>query len=136
MNIKLHKRARTTPAVREEIAASQEPASVLALRYGVSICTIYKWKRREVFTDKSHTADRLQTTLTPEQEFVAVQLRKTLLLPLDDLLAVMREFVCKNVSRSGLDRCLRRHGVGSLKALLPVTPKLHRRPYNRTGCDS
>ncbi len=57
MNIKLHKRARTTPAVREEIAASQEPASVLALRYGVSICTIYKWKRREVFTDKSHTAD-------------------------------------------------------------------------------
>ncbi|MCE1184925.1 MAG: IS481 family transposase [Rhodocyclales bacterium] len=123
MNIKLHKRARTTPAVREEIAASQEPASVLALRYGVSICTIYKWKRREVFTDKSHTADRLQTTLTPEQEFVAVQLRKTLLLPLDDLLAVMREFVCKDVSRSGLDRCLRRHGVGSLKALLPATPK-------------
>ncbi len=44
MNIKLHKRARTTPAVREEIAASKEPASVLALRYGVSICTIYKWK--------------------------------------------------------------------------------------------
>ncbi len=136
MNIKQHKRARTTPAVREEIAASQEPACVLALSYGVSICTIYKWKRREVFTDKSHTADRLQTTLTSEQEFVAVQLRKTLLLPLDDLLAVMREFVCKNVSRSGLDRCLRRHGVGSLKALLPVTPKLHRRPYNRTGCDS
>ncbi len=64
MNIKLHKRARTTPAVREEIAASKEPASVLALRYGVSICTIYKWQKREVFTDKSHTADRLQTTLT------------------------------------------------------------------------
>ncbi len=44
MNIQLHKRARTTPAVREEIATSKEPASVLALRYGVSICTIYKWK--------------------------------------------------------------------------------------------
>jgi hypothetical protein len=29
-----------------------------------------------------------------------------LLLPLDDLLAVMREFVNPNVSRSGLDRCL------------------------------
>ncbi len=123
MNIQLHKRARTTPAVREEIATSKEPASVLALRHGVSICTIYKWKKREVFTDKSHTADRLQTTLTPAQEFIAVQLRKTLLLPLDDLLAVMREFVCQDVSRSGLDRCLRRHGVGSLKALLPATPK-------------
>ena len=72
MNIKLHKRARTTPGVREEIAASKEPTSVLAMRYGVSICTIYKWQKRKVFTDKSHTADRLQTTLTPEQEFVAV----------------------------------------------------------------
>jgi hypothetical protein len=29
-----------------------------------------------------------------------------LLLPLDGLLAVMREFVNPNVSRSGLDRCL------------------------------
>jgi hypothetical protein len=34
----------------------------------------------------------LQTTLTPPQEAVAVALRKALLLPLDDLLAVVREF--------------------------------------------
>jgi transposase InsO family protein len=52
-----------------------------------------------------------------------VQLRKTLLLPLDDLLAVTREFLCPDVSRSGLDRCLHRHGAGTLKALLPQQPK-------------
>ena len=46
-------------------------------------------------------------------------LRQTLLLPLDDLLAVTREFLNAGVSRSGLDRCLRRHGVSDLKALLP-----------------
>jgi len=40
-----------------------------------------------------------------------VALRGTLLLPLDDLLAVTREFIHPEVSRSGLDRCLRRHGV-------------------------
>ena len=34
---------------------------------------------------------------------------------LDGLLAVVREFLNPNVSRSGLDRCLRRHGVGSLR---------------------
>jgi len=41
-------------------------------------------------------------------------LRETLLLPLDDLLAVTREFIHPEVSRSGLDRCLRRHGVSNL----------------------
>ena len=62
-------------------------------------------------------AHRLQTTLTPAQEAVAVALRKTLLVSLDDLLAVMREFLNPDVSRSGLDRCLRRHGVGNLRDL-------------------
>jgi hypothetical protein len=61
----------------------------------------------------------LQTTLSPAQEAIVVALRRTLLLPLDDLLAVTREFVCEDVSRSGLDRCLRRHGVSDLKALMP-----------------
>ena len=106
MNIKLHKRARTTPAVRAEIAASSERAWRLSARYGVSEGTIYKWKKRDSFLDKSHTAHRLQTTLNPAQEFIVVELRKTLLLPLDDLLAVTREFLCAGVSRSGLDRCL------------------------------
>jgi hypothetical protein len=34
MNIKLHKNARTTPAVRAEIAASTERVCFLAKRYG------------------------------------------------------------------------------------------------------
>ena len=120
MLIALHKRARTTPAIRAELAASTEPVSVLARRFNVTPPTIYKWKARESVQDRSHTAHRLQTTLTPAQETVVVELRRTLLLPLDDLLAVAREFLCKDVSRSGLDRCLRRHGVGNLNALKPA----------------
>ena len=42
-----------------------------------------------------------------------------MLLPLDDLLAVLHEFINPDVSRSGLDRCLRRHGVSDLKSLQP-----------------
>ena len=49
-----------------------------------------------------------------------VALRETLLLPLDDLLAVTREFIHPEVSRSGHDRCLRRDGVSNLKALTPT----------------
>jgi hypothetical protein len=36
---------------------------------------------------------------------------------LDELLAVLREFLNPDVSRSGLDRCLRRHSVGKLRDL-------------------
>ena len=123
MLIALHKNARTTPAVRAEIAASSHSAGVLAQRYGITEQTVYKWKKRSVFTDRSHIAQRLQTTLTPAQEVVVVHLRRTLLLPLDDLLAVTREFLSPDVSRSGLDRCLRRHGVGNLNALKPPPPQ-------------
>ena len=123
MMIALHKQARTTPAVRAEIAASSESAASLAARFGVTEPTIYKWKSRDSVHDRSHTAHRLQTTLTPAQEAVVVELRRTLLLPLDDLLAITREFLCKDVSRSGLDRCLRRHGVSDLAALKPAAPK-------------
>jgi len=43
--------------------------------------------------DRSPTAHRLQTTLIPARETVAVALRKTLLVSLDDLLALVREFL-------------------------------------------
>jgi len=122
MMISLHKNATTTPFIRQRLSGSSEPASVLALRYGVSEETARKWKRRDSVQDLSATPHNLQTTLTPAQEAVVVQLRRLLLLPLDDLLAVTREFLNPEVSRSGLDRCLRRHGVSNLKALLPKTP--------------
>lgn len=117
MLIHLHKQATTTPKVRAAIQASREPASVLAERFGTTEQTIYKWRHCDSVFDRSHTAHRLQTTLAPAQEAVAVALRKTLLVSLDDLLAVVREFLNPNASRSGLDRCLRRHGVGNLRDL-------------------
>ena len=49
-------------------------------------------------------------------------LRRTLLVSIDDLLAVVREFLNPDVSRSGLDRCLRRHGVGNLRNLQAKSP--------------
>jgi transposase InsO family protein len=122
MMIALHKNARTTPAIRAEIASSGDSAAALAQRFGITEATVYKWKKRTSVHDASHTPHRLQTTLTPTQERVVVELRRTLLLPLDDLLAVTREFICPNATRSGLDRCLRRHGVGNLGELKPAQP--------------
>lgn len=38
-------------------------------------------------------------------------IRETLWLPVDDLLVVVREFLNPKVSRSGLLRCMARHGL-------------------------
>ena len=117
MLIKLHSQATTTPKVRAAIQASDEPAWLLAERHGTTKQTVWKWRKRDSVEDLSHTQHKLQTTLTPAQEAVAVALRKTLLISLDDLLAVVREFLNPKASRSGLDRCLRRHGVGNLREM-------------------
>ncbi len=123
MVIKLHSQATTPPKIRAAIQASDDPAWVLAERHGTTEQTVWKWRQRASVEDCSHTPHRLQTTLTPAQEAVAVALRKTLLVSLDDLLAVVREFLNPNASRSGLDRCLRRHGVGALRALKAASPQ-------------
>jgi hypothetical protein len=77
--------------------------------------------------DRLHTAHHLQTTINSGQG--AVCLRRHFLLSLDDLLAVAREFLCPEVSRSGLDRCLRRHGPGNLRDLLPKETRAPRKTF-------
>ena len=60
MMISLHKNATTTPGIRQQLSGSDEPASVLALRYGVSEETARKWKRRDSVQDLSATPHNLQ----------------------------------------------------------------------------
>ena len=115
----VHPLARTTPRTRTEIKESSAPLSTVAERYNISVATARKWRRRDDAQDRSHRPHTLSTTLTAAQEMLVVELRRTLLLPLDDLLVVTREFINPDVSRSGLDRCLRRHGVSDLKSLQP-----------------
>lgn len=123
MNIRLHSQARTTPATRREIQTSSVSDRQLARQYGLTRTTVRKWRHRTSVEDASHRPHTLHTTLTAAQEAIVVYLRQQLLLPLDDLLVVTREFLNPDVSRSGLDRCLRRHGVANLKALQP-TPEV------------
>lgn len=114
---KVHAQARTTPRVRAEIKASSAPLKELARRYNITLATVRKWKRRESPDDLSHRPHTLHTTLSEVQEAIVIELRTLLLLPLDDLLVVVREFINPDVSRAGLTRCLRRHGVSSLREL-------------------
>jgi transposase-like protein len=52
----LHPQARTTPAVRQEIARSREPTGVLAQRFSVSTETIRKWRKRGAQDCQDHSS--------------------------------------------------------------------------------
>ena len=100
----LRSQARTSHLIREEIKKSTSSQAELARLYNVTRQTIRKWQDRDSPDDGSHCPKTLKTTLTPEQELIVIELRKTLLLPTDDLLAVTREFINPAVSRAGLGR--------------------------------
>ena len=119
MQVSLHKCSRTTPAIRAELRAATGSDAELARRYNLSRMTVRKWRNRCDSADRPHIPHRLQTTLSPPQEAIVVALREALLLPLDDLLAVTRELIHAGATRSGIDRCLRRHGLSKLKDLRP-----------------
>jgi len=80
----------------------------------VSQSTVRKWRKRDSLDDESHIPRHLNTTLSPAQEYVVVELRTRLLLSLDELLAVCQQFINGKTSRAGLQRCLKRHGVSRL----------------------
>jgi hypothetical protein len=88
--------------------------AALVVELSVTADTLRRWKGRDRVEDRSHTAHRLQTTLTPAQEAVVVALRQTLWLPLDDLLVITREFINAAASRSGVSRLLNRQGISRL----------------------
>ena len=92
MLITLHKNATTTPATRLALQQASGTDREQAQQYGIGVATVRKWRHRSTVHDPSHTAHQLQTTLNAAQEELVIYLRTQLLLPLDDLLAVVREF--------------------------------------------
>ena len=127
MLIALHKNATTTPATRSAIQQASGSDYELARQFGISRDTVRKWRKRESVADGSHTPHRLQTTLNAGQEELVVYLRTALRLPLDDLLAVVHEFIEPAMSRSALDRLLRRRGVSTLAQA--AAPERSHRPF-------
>lgn len=128
MAVILHPLARTTPRTRAELQSESPELSshALAKRYGVTAPTVRKWRSRDSTADRSHRPDTLRCTMSPAQEAVAMAIRETLWLPLDDLLVVVREFLNPAVSRSGLARCMKRHGLNRRPVEdkdAPIAPK-------------
>ena len=114
-----HANATTTPEMRKFIQSSDLSVAKLARLLNISEATVRKWRRRNSIIEGSNQPRKLNTTLTPVQELVVVELRARLRLSLDQLLDITCEFINPAVSRSGLARCLKRHGVSQLGDIDP-----------------
>src|SRR5918993_5685055 len=108
----IHPNARTTPAVRAEIARSGERSGVLAERYGVSTETVRKRRKRgaEDCRDHSSRPHRLSWRASEEERAVACALRRATGFPLDDLAFVVAPFL-PHLDRDNLYRLLKAAGL-------------------------
>jgi transposase len=113
--LSIHPNARTTPAVRAEIARSTERSGVLAQRYGVSTETIRKWRKRgpEDCLDRSARPHQLPWKASEEERAVVCALRRATGFPLDDLTFVIRHFL-PHLDRDNVYRILRAEGLSRL----------------------
>ncbi|CAA9212812.1 MAG: Mobile element protein [uncultured Acetobacteraceae bacterium] len=111
--LQIHPNARTTPAVRAEIARSGEATGVLARRFGVSTETVRKWRRRGPGDCLDHSArpHRLPWKATEEERAVVCALRRATNFALDDLTFVVSHFL-PHLNRDSVWRILRAEGLG------------------------
>jgi transposase InsO family protein len=111
----IHSNARTTPAVRAEIASSAEPTGVLAQRFGVSTETIRKWRQRgpEDCQDRSARPHKLPWKASEEERAIVCALRRSTGFPLDDLTFVVAHFL-PHLNRDAVYRILKAEGLNRL----------------------
>jgi transposase InsO family protein len=108
----IHPNARTTPAVRAEIARSAEPTGELARRFGVSTETVRKWRKRgpEGCLDRSSRPRKLPWKASEEERAVVCALRRATGFPLDDLAFVVGHFL-PHLDRDNVYRILKAAGL-------------------------
>jgi len=113
----IHPNARTTPAVRAEIARSSEPTGVLAKRFGVSTETIRKWRKRgpDDCQDRSARPHTLPWKASEEERAIVCALRRATGFPLDDLTFVVTHFL-PHLNRDAVYRILKAEGLNRLPA--------------------
>jgi transposase InsO family protein len=122
--LSIHPNARTTPAVRAEIARSAEPTGELARRYGVSTETVREWRKRGPgdCLDRSARPHKLPWKASEEERAVVCALRRATGFPLDDLTFVVRHFL-PHPGRDNVYRILKAAGLSRRPApAKPETP--------------
>jgi hypothetical protein len=123
MQLRLHANATTTPRTRAYIQKSTASDAALARELGIHPRTVARWRARRDVADRSTRPHRLATPITAWEEALILELPhgsspwaegpRSLVLPLDDIVEAMRRCLNPQLSRSGVHRCLKRHGLSA-----------------------
>ena len=113
MEIKLHKNARTTLAIRKELRESKESIYTLAEKFRLNWNTVKRWKKTESPEDKSSRPHKLNTTLTKEQEELICFERKQFKKTIDDIYLSLEKRI-PELYPMKVYRCLKRHNLNVL----------------------
>ena len=135
--LQIHPNARTTPAVRAEIARSSEASGVLARRFGVSAETVRKWRKRGPGDCLDHSArpHRLPWKATEEERAVVCALRRATGFALDDLTFVVSHFL-PHLNRDSVWRILRAEGLSRRPPPSSDRPKRGQGRFRVSGCET
>ena len=113
MNLKLHKNARTTFALRKEIQTSDSSINALCKRYGLSWKTVKKWKEKQGVEDASSRPRKLNVTLTASQEDLILFERRQFKKPIEEIFFALEESI-PHLYPMKIYRCLKRYGLNVL----------------------
>ena len=102
-----------TPRTRAYIQKSTASPAALARELGIHPRTVARWKARPDVADRSTRPHRLATAISQWEEALILERRRSLELPLDDIVEAMRRCLNPQLSRSGVHRCLKRHGLSA-----------------------
>lgn len=105
-----HNNALTNSNIRNEIQSSAELDSVLSLKYGISIKTVIKWRKRSFVTDKSSRPDNINYKLNELEKSIIISLRKSNWIKLDEIVDILTASN-DNYNRSNIYRALCNNGI-------------------------
>lgn len=114
MEIKLHSNATTTPKIRAYLQKSDKSDTELAQELGISVQTVKRWRYRQDVNDRSHVPNKINRTLSFEQEYLLCYLRQHLNLSLDEVLQVTQDLINRKASRAVISRSLKKYQLNKI----------------------
>ena len=113
MKQEYHSNAVTNLHIRSQIQESDLTNFELANKYNTSEVTISKWKNREDLADKSSRPDSINYALNDIEQALAISLRQTTWLPLDEVWEALLE-VNPEITRSSVYRLFCRTAINKV----------------------
>jgi len=113
MQVKIHKNAKTTLAIRKEIKESNESIYSLVERYNLNWNTVKRWKTAQSLEDKSSRPHKLNISLSQAEEELICFERKSFKKSIYDIYLSLEKRI-PNLNPVKIYRCLKRHNLNSL----------------------